>query len=89
MRFSLGRLVATPAAMDVLEVARVTAQSLLIRHMDCDWGDMCDSDKLLNDQALEDGGRLFSSYTLPTGKKVWVITEADRSSTTILLPEDY
>ena len=54
-----------------------------------DWGEICDGDKLANDQDLVDGGRLLSAYSTLKGVKLWVITEADRSATTILLPEEY
>jgi hypothetical protein len=64
--------------------------SLFQRHAQGDWGDVCEEDWALNDLALADGdGRIFSSYELPESGKVWVITEADRSVTTLLLPEEY
>ena len=53
------------------------------------WGDLCDEDKAMNDDAVKLGGRVFSAYRLRDCKKIWVITEADRSSTTVLLPEEY
>jgi hypothetical protein len=58
------------------------------RHSTCDWGDICDEDRDANYQALKEGGRLFSAYRM-TGQKIWVITEADRSATTILFPDEY
>ena len=61
---------------------------LLYRHSTGDWGDLCSDDKDLNNQALVSGGRLFSSYMTTKGK-VWVITEADGSVTTVLLPDEY
>lgn len=60
----------------------------LHRHESGDWGDLCDEDKALNDDSLKHGGRLLSSYKVQ-GIKFWIITEADRSVTTLLLPEDY
>lgn len=61
-----------------------------IRHICGDWGDLCDEDKEVNEDALVNGGRLMSSYTFEnTGEKIWIITEADRSATTILFPSDY
>lgn len=58
------------------------------RHSDCDWGDLDEDDKLLNDMAVENGERILSAYEL-FGTKIWIITEWDRSVTTILLPEEY
>jgi len=64
--------------------------ALLARHSQGDWGDLCDEDIELNNQALKDGARLFSVYEIePEGFKVWVITEWDRSATTLLLPREY
>jgi len=61
----------------------------LCRHMTCDWGIVSDDDKKRNDQALVDGARLFSAYLFPDDTKFWIITEADRSSTAIMLPDEY
>lgn len=66
----------------------------LRRHRSCDWGDVCTMDAEYNDQSLKNGGRILSSYTLPSSfasksNKVWIITEADRSSTTVLFPSEY
>lgn len=58
------------------------------RHMNCDWGDVCDEDWADNDDALTEGYRLFSAYTIEK-QKIWIITEADRSVTTILFPDEY
>lgn len=88
-RFSLGRLVATPAALQALELAGVTALSLVRRHAAGDWVECDAEDRQANEDAVKHGDRIFSVYGLPTGEKVWVITEADRSSTCVLLPEDY
>ena len=86
--FQLGRVVATPAALDHLLHHGMTTGQLLSRHMRCDWGDLDIEDKQANDSALENGERLFSSYNVGGGK-VWMITEHDRSATTCLLPGDY
>ena len=87
-RFALGRTVATPGALATLEQARVDPASLLARHHCGDWGEICPEDAAANNQALEEGSRLFSSYRVGEGK-IWIITEADRSATTVLLPQDY
>ena len=87
--FPLGQIVATPAAMAVLAEANDDAAIFLARHVAGDWGDICLEDKSLNDAALTDGGRLLSVYRTSKGVTLWIITEADRSVTTILLPEDY
>lgn len=88
-RFALGDLVATPGALQALNQAGQSPRDFLRRHLLCDWGDLSDEDKAANDNALEYGERILSSYVLSTGSKIWIITEADRSSTCILLPEEY
>ena len=85
----LGQVVATPGAVEALKAARQTASHLLNRHLSGDWGDLCDEDRQLNDEATRNRSRVLSSYTLSTGVKLWVITEADRSSTCLLLPSEY
>jgi hypothetical protein len=88
--FPLGQIVATPAALEALEEAGQTPGEFIARHVRGDWGDeLCDEDKELNDLSLKDGSRLLSAYKLKNGTKLWVITEADRSSTCALLPSDY
>ena len=87
VRVDLGRLCATPGALDAIDQATVLAS--LRRHVTGDWGNIDAEDKAANDQALLSGGRLVSSYLGKDGTKFWVITEADRSSTTVLLPEEY
>jgi len=87
--FPLGQVVATPGALHALALLEEHPLPHLSRHARGDWGDLCMEDALENDQALEGGGRLFSAYKLRDGTKIWIITEADRSSTCILLPEDY
>lgn len=88
-RFKLGRIFATPAALEVIADARVSIIDLLIRHMRGDWGDLPESDREQNELSVDAGLRLLSSYVLPSGQTVWVITEWDRSTTTFLLPGDY
>ena len=86
---ALGQVVATPGALEALEHAHVQPFQLLARHQAGDWGEVCVEDKQLNDGALSDGTRVLSAYTLDTGVKIWIITEADRSATTLLLPSEY
>ncbi|CAJ5416809.1 plasmid related protein [Burkholderia pseudomallei] len=89
-RFPMGRPVITPAAQAALDVAGIEGVLLLARHIHGDWGDLSAEDLASNELALLTGTRLLSSYKLPGGSgKVWIITEADRSVTTILLPEEY
>jgi hypothetical protein len=85
---SLGRVVATPGALILLMEAGGHPFEYLARHATGDWGDLCAFDRRQNEIALRDGYRVLSSYEMPTGR-VWIITEADRSITTILLPEEY
>ncbi len=87
--FSLGQCVATPGALAALEAAGQTPTDLLSRHVRGDWGDIHPDDKGANEQALKDGARIFSVYLTLVGVKLWVITESDRSATTILLPDEY
>ena len=94
-RFALGQVVATPAALESCDPYRLN--DCLYRHSRGDWGEICAADKGRNDQALIDGGRLLSAYPIDKTKPckgygkncLWIITEADRSVTTILLPDDY
>ena len=84
----LGRVMATPGALEVLGKSGGCPFDILARHAAGDWGNLCAFDRRQNEAALRDGHRVFSSYESASGK-VWVITEADRSATTILLPEEY
>ncbi|MCX7091987.1 MAG: hypothetical protein NTY50_00845 [Methylobacter sp.] len=88
-KFSLGKVVATPGAILALEQHHVTATHLLDRHCQGDWGTVPEEDAQANQQAIEKGARILSSYALVNGAKIWIITEADRSATTLLLPEEY
>ena len=84
----LGRVVATPGALKLLLEAGRHPFDYLALHATGDWGELCAFDRRQNEIALRDGYRVLSSYEVPTGK-VWIITEADLSITTILLPEEY
>lgn len=88
-RFGLGLAVITPGALTALEAIGVTPQTLIDRHVTGDWGNLDPSDYAQNELAVERGGRIFSAYTLLGSLRVWVITEADRSVTTVLLPSEY
>ena len=87
--FALGRLVATPGALAVLEANGKGSTEYLERHIHGDWGELCEEDQQANAEALTLGLRLMSVYHLPDGQKMWVITEADRLATTLLLPSEY
>jgi len=84
----LGRVVATPGALNLLEKSGGHPFDYLARHAAGDWGNLCAFDRRQNEIALREGYRVLSSYELPAGR-VWIITEADRSITTILLPGEY
>jgi hypothetical protein len=88
-KFQLGQLVATPGALRALEDAGQSVVFFLSRHVQGNWGIVNDEDKRLNDQALVDGSRLLSAYRTLKGTKIWIITEADRSSSCCLLPSEY
>ena len=88
-RFGLGAVFATPAALDALGSAEVSPSELLERHAAGDWGDVPPEDARANEYALKRGLRVISSYPLPGGERVWIITEADRSSTSIITPDEY
>jgi hypothetical protein len=87
--FSTGQIVATPGVLSALERNTQTPAEFITRHIQGDWGDLCEEDKTANDEALQEGLRLLSAYRLHDGERIWVITEADRSVTTALLPEEY
>ena len=88
--FSLGQLVATPGALSALGEDGTSAESLLQRHVTGDWGELSEEDRQENELSVKEGFRILSAYKLPrTGVKLWVITEADRSVTTLLLPDEY
>lgn len=86
-KFALGGIYSTPGALEVLTPAEM--QTSLARHHRGDWGDLDAEDKQANDQALIHSSRLLSAYHSADGTKFWIITEADRSATTVLLPSEY
>jgi hypothetical protein len=93
-KFSLGRVVATPGALDALQRAGQSPDEFLRRHLKGDWGDLGTDDQTLNDEALLNGSRIFSAYRTSIGDKLWVITQAadesgPRSATTLLMPDEY
>jgi hypothetical protein len=85
----VGRMVATPGSLKALTEAEQTPLEFLSRHMNGDWGEVCPEDWAENDRSVHEGYRILSAYTLKTGVRIWIITEADRSATTILLPDEY
>jgi hypothetical protein len=90
MLFSLGQIVMTRGIADLVAVGKVDVLSLVSRHATGDWGELDAQDKQLNDDAVKSGGRILSSYCQsPELGKVWIITEWDRSYTTVLLPDEY
>ena len=88
-RFPLGQIVATPGAIEAMEESGQTADFFLDQHVQGQWGQVDEEDWEANNRSLMDGTRLVSAYQTLKGVKIWVITEADRSATTLLLPEDY
>jgi hypothetical protein len=89
IRFPLGRVVATPGALGALEKAEQLPAEFLDRHVNGDWGDVPDADKQENALSVEQGFRILSAYTTSAGDKIWILTEADRSATILMLPEEY
>lgn len=95
MKFKPGQIVATPGALEALERNDSKPAEFLARHFTGDWGEVCEEDKQANEDALVDGSRLLSSYSLPDRTRIWIITDAVidaedvRNSTTLLLPEEY
>lgn len=87
--FPLGRTVATPSALEALERAGQHPVEFVAQHAAGDWGDVDEEDAALNDDAIVDGTRILSAYRTALGTRIWIITEADRSATTVLLPNEY
>jgi hypothetical protein len=87
--FNLGQLVATPGALAEMEASGDSLVSYLNRHVAGDWGELDKQDQRENELALTHDLRILSAYTLSSGVRIWIITEADRSSTCVLLPEEY
>jgi len=85
--FSAGQIVATPGALALLEQANQSPLEFLSRHLRGDWGDLCQDDKTENELSLKYGFRLMSRYQVTDTERLWIITEADRSVTTLLLAE--
>lgn len=89
-RFSPGQVVMTAGVDELVRQGRLNPTLYLRRHLHGDWGDLSDDDRRLNDAALQSGeDRLFSSYQVTRDLKLWIITEWDRSVTTLLLPSEY
>ena len=88
-RFALGQIVATPGALEALAKAGQTAEEFISRHVSGDWGTLPPEDVQANEEAVKNSGRLLSAYYLSDGTKIWLITEWDRSATTLLLPSEY
>ena len=88
-RFALGQLVGTPGAFAALAAAGHVPPEFLLRHKNGDWGDLDEHDRAENERALVQGSRLFSAYSTRREERLWVITEWDRSATTLLLPAEY
>jgi hypothetical protein len=89
MRFPLGRIVATRGALRVLQEAEQSSTEFLDRHVNGDWGELDDEDKRENEFSVEHGFRILSAYTTSAGDKLWIITEAGRLATTLLLRSEY
>jgi hypothetical protein len=87
--FPLGQIVATPGALAALARAQQPPTCFLARHASGDWGELEPTDVAENEYSITHGFRLLSSYQTNAGEKLWIITEADRSATTLLLPEEY
>ena len=85
----LGQIVATPGALEALAEANQSPEEFLDRHVHGEWGEVGAEDWAENELSVQQGFRILSVYTLTTGVKLWIITEADRSATTLLLPEEY
>lgn len=92
MKFKPGQLVVTRAVNDLIDSNvdfAIFVQLSITRHLAGDWGELCDEDRVMNEQALQEGDRLFSAYEKDGLPKIWIITEWDRSVTTVLFPDDY
>lgn len=88
--FRLGQIVATPGSLALLEQTRTDVIDLLMRHVKGDWGVVCNADARLNDQAVNERTRIISAYELgDRWDKLWIISDADRQATTLLLPDEY
>jgi hypothetical protein len=89
MKFQPGQIVATPGALEAFRASGESPLTFLRRHLAGDWGEVDEHDRRENELSLQNGWRLLSAHTLSTGVKFWIITEADSSVTTFLLPDEY
>ena len=89
IKFSPGSVVATPGALEAFRASGEEPLPFLERHLKGDWGELDEHDVRENELSLESGWRILSCYRLRNGTRIWIITEADRSVTTLLLPEEY
>jgi hypothetical protein len=89
IKFEPGQIVATPGVLEEFRASGEDPLTYLVRHLNGDWGDLSADDVRENELSLKNGWRILSAYTLKTGVVIWLITEADRSSTCILLPSEY
>ena len=89
MLFHLGQVMATPGALDAFSEAGEQPFDYLARHASGDWGDLDEQDRKENEYSVLHSLRILSAYTLRNGTRIWLLTEADRSATTLLLPEEY
>jgi hypothetical protein len=89
IRFPLGHVVATPGALRALEKAEQLPAEFLDRHVNGDWGEVPEADKQENELSVEQEFRILSAYTTSAGDQIWILTEADRSATTLMLPSEY
>lgn len=89
VKFSPGQIVSTRGALAAMEEHRCSAANLLNRHLSGDWGSVPVEDAQFNEDALQSGNRILSSYDIALGVRIWIITEWDRSVTTLLLPSEY
>lgn len=85
----LGNTLVTPGALEALQESGERPWKFLRRHARCDWGEVVDEDWEANDLALDNGERLLSAYFTRLNRRIWVVTEADRSRTVVTLPEEY
>jgi hypothetical protein len=88
-KFQPGQIVATPGALEAFRASGDDPLAYLARHIAGDWGDVDEHDRKENELSLEHGWRILSCYRLSSGVRIWVITEADHSLTTLLLPDEY
>ena len=88
-KFALGQLVATRGVHAYLDEHNINILPYIASHVSGDWGEVCEDDAKSNEDALVNGDRIMSVYTLRTTEKIWIITEADRRATTVLFPHEY